>query len=192
MKKSIIAILALILALAALILTVFACLEIKAQTARLDALETQLQQLQSQMAETQPPVTDPPVADPTNPPAPEDEGECYCNLYLGDWTCEDGTLTLTAASAQVVSTPGRQLTGAALILEVNGTSHSTVVLQMHPGEASDSYELDLSGFSLNLPELSQGDQMNLYLEATLSDGSVLTALGGTWDYEGDQLLMVAG
>lgn len=188
MKKKTLSLFALILALAAILLAGFTWMTVRNQTAelsaRLDVLETELQQLKSQMAETQPPSTE--------SPAPADEGECYCNLYLSDWTCEGSTLTLTAASAQVVATASRPLTGAALILEINGVSHSAVILDMHPGEASDSYELDLSGFPLTLPELSHGDHLALRLEATLSDGTVLTALGGTWDYEGDQLLMVAG
>ena len=185
MKKHILSTCALVLALAAVVLAVFACLEIRMQTARLDALEAALQTMQSQTDETLPVPTE-------TPDAPTVTGDRYSNLYLGDWSCEGSTLTLTTASAQVISTPGCSLDSAALILEVNGTAFSTVILDLYPGEAADSYELDLSGFSLELPELVHGDHLDLRLEAYFSDGTMLTAWGGSWDWENGRLLMIAG
>ena len=184
MKKNILALLALILALAGLVPAVFTCLEVRMQAARISELEAELLGLKAQISETQPMI-------PDTPAEPED-GECYCNLYLGDWTCDGGALTLTTAFAQVVTTADRPLAGAALILEVNGEAFSTVILDMHPGEASDSYELDLAGFPLDLPELAHGDHLDLYLEATLTDGTVLNFPGGSWDWENGRLLMIAG
>lgn len=185
MKKNILAGLALILALASLLLAGFTWLNARNQAenyaTRLNELEAELQNLKSQISEMQSNVTEVP-----------EEVEPYCNLYLSDWSCDGSTLTLTAAYAQVVTTASRPLTSAALILEINGIAHSTLVLDMHPGEASDSYELNLAGFPLTLPELTHGDHLELRLEATLSDGTILTAWAGGWDWENGQLLMIAG
>lgn len=187
MKKNIISVLALVLALASLLLAGFTWLTARNQaedyTARLEKLETELLQLQSQTAETLP---------PSDPSTDTETEEAYCSLHLGDWTCNGDMLVLSVAYAQVLTVPELPLTGAALVLELNGNAVSSTVLKMNPGEASDSYELDLAGFSLALPELATGDHLELHLEAILSDGTVLTAVGGTWDWENGQLLMVAG
>ena len=177
MKKNIISILALVVALAALLLAVSAYLSCRNLAEIYDARLAQLEDTVAQLTANQEVL-------------PESQNR-YCNLVTGDWSHDRDTLTLDTAYAQVLA-EGTGLDSACLILLVNGQAYSTLIIEMAPGEAESSYELDLSGTVLPLPDLKTGDHLELRLEASLTDGSEVSAQGGTWDWENGQLLMVAG
>ena len=184
MKKHILYALALVLALAAVVLSAFTCQAYKRQ---LDAYETRISQLEAAVAQLS--------AGEEVPQESQDNlsglQARYCQLNLTDWSCEGPTLTLTTCFAQVMA-EGTGLDSAAVVLTLNGQAFDTENIDMHPGEAADSFELDISGLALSLPELKNGDHLELWLEASLSDGSFQSVLGATWDWENGQLLMVAG
>lgn len=200
MKKNILAVIALILALISLALcgmTISAAWDMAdrydAQLAWMDeryaSLDARLAALESRFGalEAQPDVPVPSEPAPTEAPA---ASEAYCNLIIGDWTFEGDTLTVSTAFAQVLA-ENNALETAVIRLET-GSEPITLPIEMHPGEAAHSYELDLTNLVFVLSDLSEGDMMALHLDVTLSDGQALTACAATWEYLEGKLHMSVG
>lgn len=194
MKKNILSVIALILALVSLALcgmTISAAWDMAdrydAQLAWMDeryaSLEARLDALE---ARPEAPIPTEPA--PTEAP---EEGMAYCNLIIGDWTFEEGKLTVSTAFAQALA-ENTALDSAAIVLTVNGEALHMLSIEMAPGEASDSYELDLSELTFEIAGLADGNSVELLLEITLSDGRTLTSCGGSWEYLEENLQMIAG
>ena len=118
-------------------------------------------------------------------------------FFFGDWTESEGVLTLTDGFVRVsglTMADGQMADIAAceLVLYCGGMELGKDILRLHPGEASDSFELELDTLRYELPGLSVGDALELILEVTLSDSTVLTVWGGNWEYDGGNLVMIAG
>lgn len=140
------------------------------------------------------------LASPENPVYPElvylaDALTAYCNLVVGDWYVRDNVLTLENCYAQI-QTPrlGGELTcdQARLVLK-----HGDAVLAQVPvfpvqGEESGSYACDVTDAVFALPGLAEGEQVDLWLEATLSDGQLLTVNAATWYAMHSGFSMAAG
>ena len=149
---------------------------------RVAALEAENSALKAQL------FNDPHISDAF---APEAE------FMFADWTAEDGILTVSGGFARV---SGLDLGGGNiaeihtcdLVLYWGGMELFKDALILHPGEAIDSFELELDTLRYHLPDLSEGDQIELMLEVTLSTGAALTAWGGSWEYTDGQLIMIAG
>ena len=109
----------------------------------------------------------------------------YCNLAVNDWTEAPDALTLTDAYAQVqlprISAAGDvRIAQAKLVLRHNGTVTVEIPLELQPSEVSGSYELAITGTVLPLNALENGDELELSLEVSLSDGRNLKAFGISW------------
>lgn len=122
----------------------------------------------------------------------------YCSLAIGDWSVNNGHLVLSSCHLQV-QLPQVTMDGKAarcqvtkLILRHNGEPLRTHWVTLNPGEASGCYGLDVENLSLLLPRLEEGDALELWLEVTLSDDQILTAIGGSWDYLDGELQLTAG
>ncbi len=125
--------------------------------------------------------------------APEAEYAPEAELILYDWTVREDLLELEGAFARVMHLgEGTGIGSCSLILLKNGEGLEASSLTLLPGEAVDSYELELGPLAYHLPEFSEGDILELELEVLLSDGRVLTAWGGSWDYLDGRLVMIAG
>ena len=123
----------------------------------------------------------------------------YCNMTLDSWVADGGKLTISLAYLQAqlprlsVSGDMPTITNARLLLVYNGEDFSELPVSLQPGEGAGAYELTLSGGDLNWPmELAEGDNLDLYLEVELSDGGVLTTMGGSWYYGDGGLDLVVG
>lgn len=122
----------------------------------------------------------------------------YCNLILGDWSVSDRSLVIASCRLQAqlpqLTPSGRpsscQVTK--LTLRQNGEVLRTHWVTLRPGEASNSYELSMENLTFLLPGLEEGDHLELWLEVTLSDGQILSAAGGGWDYADGRLQATAG
>jgi len=126
-------------------------------------------------------------------PAQVPEQAPTAELVLYDWTVEGERLALDGAFARVMSLgEGVAVDSCSLILMRNGEALEASALTLLPGEAVDSYELEMGPLAYHLPTLSEGDVLELQLEAMLTDGRLLTAWGGSWDYLDGQLVMIAG
>ena len=110
----------------------------------------------------------------------------YCSLFLGEWSSEDGKLTLESAFVQaqmpVISTGGDNVTpnSAVLVLLHNGEELERKEITLEAGEGEGSFEANVSGLSFTTPKLEEDHQLDLELVITLSDGSTLKYNGCSW------------
>ena len=121
----------------------------------------------------------------------------YCNMMVDSWLDDGSAVTLASAYVQVqlprLSAQGA-LTAekAQLVLYRNSQEVSRTDITLQPGEAAGSYELELSGQTIPLPELAEDDYLDLWLEVTLSDGRTLSTAGASWFSGPDGLFLVVG
>lgn len=122
----------------------------------------------------------------------------YANVVLDAWENTDKALTLKSGYIQV-QTP--QLSGngetvslekAALVLKLNDEEKARKDLQMPAGESAGSYELTLEDVTFDMPKMKDDDQLDLWLEVTLSNGEAITSNGGSWFYSDDALNLMVG
>ena len=119
----------------------------------------------------------------------------YANLVVEDWANDDGKLVINSGFIQV-QTPllGETVTlqKAELVFLQNGSELERMTVDVPAGEGAGSYELALSGTSFTMPEVSADCQLDLNLEAALSDGSVITSSGGSWYVSDGELVLSVG
>lgn len=142
------------------------------------------------------------LASPENPVSTElvylgDALRTYCNLVPEDWTAADGTLTISACHIQVQLpqlsvSDSLSCESAKLVLCRGAEALESLDVTLAPGEGSRSYEASAENTAFSLPELVDGDDLELWLEVTLSDGQDLSVCGGSWFFAEGQLQMVAG
>ncbi len=119
----------------------------------------------------------------------------YCNLLVSDWVEQNGSsLILNGAYAQVQLPQIQELTIASqeLVLRLNGQISVKVPIMLMPSEVAGSYELIINDLHLPMPELDSTDNLELYLEITLSDGRHLQAFGIGWYLENGKLSASVG
>jgi hypothetical protein len=121
----------------------------------------------------------------------------FCNLVVHNWEEDsDISVTLTEAYAQVQLPliQSRELTIATqeLVLRLNGQISAKVPVEMLPSEVEGSFEVSIRDLQLPMPELTDGDNLELFLEITLSDGRHLQAFGISWYLENGKLASSVG
>ena len=124
--------------------------------------------------------------------------EAYCNLYISDFSDADGKFTVTAGWASVqlpqLTTAGTTIgfQKAQLVFTLNGETIETQDIDLPKGEGEGSYESSLSNISFTMPQMDDDYQLDLSLVVTLTNGEELTANGGSWFYNNNELKMAAG
>lgn len=198
MKKKLLSILALIIVVSAVFAGCDSGLEARVDSldgqlaqlqARVDTLEAENAALKAQLESAAIPETEAPVSETDREPSAE--------LTILDWNFEEDMLIVNGVFARVMNLAKAgeavpEVESSTVALYRNGTQIYYENFELLPGEASDSYERDLEFFGYELSDLSEGDQLELLLEVTLSDGTSLTAWGGSWDYVNGQLLLTVG
>lgn len=122
----------------------------------------------------------------------------YCNMTMDSWYDSDGKLTVSLAYVQAqlprLTTDGDTPTivSARLLLTCNGSDYSELPLTMEAGDAPGAYQLTIAGGQLDMPQLTEDDYLDLFLEVTLSDGQTLSCLGGSWYWGSEGLFLVVG
>ena len=123
----------------------------------------------------------------------------YCKMILDSWLVDNGKLTISLAELEAqlprLTAYGEMPTidDARLLLVHNGQDFSSLDLTLEPAEGAGAYKLTLAGGDLTWPaELAEGDNLDLYFEVVLSDGLVLSDLGGSWMYGDGGLDLVVG
>lgn len=123
----------------------------------------------------------------------------YCNVYLEDWTSDNSSLTISSGFAMVqlpqLPEPGVEnadFRGAQLVLMLNGQEIDSKNLDMPKGEGAGSYEAALENIRFDLPELSEDDQLDLMLLATLTSDAVISTNAGSWFLSEGVLNLVVG
>lgn len=124
--------------------------------------------------------------------------DAYCNLYISDFKDADGKFTITAGWASVqlpqLTTAGTAIDfqKAQLVFALNGETVETQDMDLPQGEGQGSYESSLSNISFTMPQMDDDYQLDLSLVVTLTNGEELTADGGSWFYNNNELKMAAG
>ena len=122
----------------------------------------------------------------------------YCNLFLGDWSAQDGKLTIGYSFAQAqlprLAEAGSNVgfRGARLVLRLNGMEIDSQNLTLPEGEGEGSYEEAVYDLSFSIPQLGDDDQLDLVLEVTLTTDGVISTIGGSWFLSDGNLNLVVG
>ena len=120
-----------------------------------------------------------------------------CSLNLTDWQIADGTLHLNAGSVELqlpamtaTGEPAR-CTGIRLFLQLDGVDLEEKSL-MVPQSDETTLSIPLSPTTFAVPEMAEGNQLDLWLEVTLSDGQVLRHSGSSWFFYEGELIQAVG
>lgn len=122
----------------------------------------------------------------------------YANVVLDAWENTDKALVLKSGYVQVqtpqLSGSGETLTldKAALVLKLNSDEKARKDLDMPAGESEGSYELPLADVSFDMPKMKDDDQLDLWLEVTLSNGETINSNGGSWFFSDGTLNLAVG
>ena len=122
----------------------------------------------------------------------------YCNMTMDSWLDLDDTLTISAAYVQVqlprLTAEGVEPTveKAELLLYYQGEVYASAPIALEAGAAAGAYELTVAGVTMPMPQMEEDESLDLHLEVTLSDGTVLRALGASWYCNSNGLFSVVG
>lgn len=122
----------------------------------------------------------------------------YCGMMVEDSTLEGSTLTLTAGYAQIrlprIGRDGENVTCASveLILESEGSEIGRATVTALEADGENGCSAEIAGVTFSVPALEDDQMLEIRMEATLSDGQILTTTGGNWFYTGGDLLLVVG
>ena len=140
------------------------------------------------------------LASPDNPVYPDlvnlaDALTAYCNLVVDGWYVQDNALTLEVCYAQI-QTPrlGGALTCDRARLVVRHGSSELAEFPISPVADAEagSYACDVTDACFPLPQLAEGAEVELWLEATLNNGQVLSTNAATWYVMHNGFSMAAG
>lgn len=122
----------------------------------------------------------------------------FCTLLVDGWESAEDSLIITSAHGQAtlprLSTGGSapRIVSAALVMRQEVEEIARHSVELVPGEGESTYELTVSNAVFSLPALEEGDQVDIWLEVTLSDGQVLLSPTSGWYLSGNELKLVAG
>ena len=183
MKKhqTILSLAALAVALAALAAVLFTLGAVRRNGEQLQALAAENADLRQRLEQFQPQSAAP-------------ETEAACSMVVDSWAAQGDTLTLTSAFVHVQLPQGSDLTvtEARLLLTQNGRILCRRSVTLGPGEADSSFEAFLNSLSLSPETAAQDGELLLALEVTLSDGTELSADGGSWYLSDGEIYAAVG
>ena len=122
----------------------------------------------------------------------------YANLVVEDWAANTSSLTIESGYAQVqmprLTFNGMNLSvsGAHLVLHLNGEEVSRQEITLAEGEGDSSFEASISNISFTMPAMEEDYQLDVWLEAALSNGNTVSVSGGSWYNNSGELQLVVG
>lgn len=122
----------------------------------------------------------------------------YCSIIVEESSCEGNTLTLTTGKVQVqvpaITGTDEPVTcqDVSLVLSYSGQELEKKALTVAETEYGNIFEADLAGISFTLPEMESEEKVELALAVTLSNGHSLSAYGGNWVLNAEEILPVVG
>ena len=128
----------------------------------------------------------------------EDSLSAHANLMISGFEAEDGQLVLTGGFAEaqmpMLTSDGvvPTVVSARLVLRMEDAEVASGDLTMEPGEADGVYVADVNGIGFHIPELTGEQELSLWLEVALSDGTVTQGYGVSWFSDGSQMYLVTG
>lgn len=124
--------------------------------------------------------------------------ESYCSVTVEESTFEGTQLTLSSCKVQVqtpaITNEGKAIgcQDAVLILSFNGEELAQAKVELEETDTAGLFEATISGMTFEIPEMEDDQKVELTLNATLSNGQILSAYGGDWFYNQEGLLPVVG
>lgn len=122
----------------------------------------------------------------------------YCSVTVEESIFENSKLTLLSGKVQVqaptITNNNEVITCAKseLVLLFNGETLATETLTLTETGTAGLFEAQLQNVSFDVPEMEDDQQLDLYLNVTLSNGQMLSSFGGNWFYNDQGLLPVVG
>lgn len=141
------------------------------------------------------------LASPDKPVYPElvylaDSLNAYCNLVVGDWNVRDNVLTLETGYATVhtarLTAATDAFTDVRLVLKHGDEILAEQAISPTETDEPGSFACSIANAAFPLPALTEGEQVDLWLEARLSDGRVLSTCAATWYAMHSGFSMAAG
>ena len=171
-KITILSIVCILLA-AVLALSVFALVSSKAQ---ITALEEENHALKAQIENMS----------VTHDFLPED---CYCTLVVADWSVNGNALTATTFAQAVLPDPA--ISDARIELRRGEAVLDSLTIKFGDGDAVGIYEVDAS-VEFDLPDISEGEELQLWLVVESESAGVLESCGGGWYLENGEWMLITG
>lgn len=182
-KNILLPIIALVCAVLAVGISVFAMISAGSSAAKIEALELKNKNLQEQL-------------NVLSASQGQISSDAYCHLLVNDWEGSLGELSLTSAVAQVVlpTASGSELMiqSAQLVLRQDIQELERRAVTLVAADSNSSFEAVLENVHFDLPGLEENDQVDIWLEVVLSDGQILLSPACGWYRSGSELFMVAG
>lgn len=120
----------------------------------------------------------------------------YCNMIVDSSDVDGDTLVLNAGYVQVqlprIGSRSLEYKSSALVMKIGNQELQRLPLEIPEGEAEGSREMALQDVRFDIPADLEDQQMDLWLEVTLSDDQVLTYNGCSWNFEDGELILSAG
>ncbi len=122
----------------------------------------------------------------------------YCSVIIEESVFEGSKLTLGGGQVQVqaptITNDNEVITcaKAELVLLFNGETLDTEAIALTETETAGLFEAQVKNITFDVPEMEDDQQLDLYLNVTLSNDQVLSAFGGNWFYNDQSLLPVVG
>lgn len=194
-KNMLISVIAVACALLALILSLVVLSSLGDVNARLEALTTENLRLQEQIGHV-PSQTQP--QDPYQWETPIVGASSQ--LMVTAWESENGQLVLTEGYAMVTlpstgldgNMPSIQSSRLAMRLDQSLQEYAGTPVSLISQEDPTVFETSLKEVALPLPELADGQMVDVWLEVVLSDGQTLVSLPASWYMVDGVLELVVG
>ena len=138
---------------------------------------------------------------PANPTDPElvymySSLSASCALTVLDWQIENGILYLNEGSVDIqlpsMTATGETAlcTGISLVLQLDGVELERKSVPV-PQSKESMLSIPLSATTFTVPEMAEDNQLDLWLEVTLSDGQFLRHSGSSWfNFDGEMIQAV--
>ena len=124
--------------------------------------------------------------------------ESYCSITIEGSEFTDNTLVISAGRIQVqvptITNNGETIAplDAALTLTFEGNILTEESVTLAPSGTDGLFDADISSISFAVPGLEDDQQLELSVQTTLSNGQILSAYGGNWICNAEDLLPVVG
>lgn len=124
--------------------------------------------------------------------------ETFCSITIEDSAFADGKLTLTTGKVQVktpsISNGDESIAckEAVLVLTFNGENLGSKALSLSETATANILEAALENIVFDVPDLEKDQSVELTLNVTLTNGQILSAVGGSWTNSEAGFLPVVG
>ena len=115
--------------------------------------------------------------------------EDYCALMIAQWSAQDGILSFDA-QAEVFLTAPSEIT-ARLELWRGDAVYDSQPITLTKADSDTAWQTALSA-SFSIPQIAEGEELQLWLMVETDTGNTLFACAAGWYLENGQLAMITG